>query len=426
MTKPTAPPPERLDALLADPSARVHFVGVAGSGMSALAHFRALEGKRVSGSDRDLDRGRVPEERASCERLGVALYPQDGAGAEGAALVVASTAVEAAIPDLARARALGVPVAHRAEWLAAHVRARRTVAIAGTSGKSTVVAMTFEALRGAGLDPALLSGGDVRALQVEGVRGNAWAGRGPLVVEADESDRSLVHYEPEVGVVLNLQRDHDEPSVTAEAFAVFLARTRGPKLLGEDPALEPFRAGARTFGFGPACDDRATEVALRADGSSFRFGGVDVALPVPGRHNVENAVAALASCAALGADVAAAARALAGFRGVARRFETVGRPRGAEVIDDFAHNPAKIAAALAAARLRARRLFVFFQPHGFGPLRFLRADLADAFVAGLKDGDRLFLGEVYDAGGTARRDVSSEDLAEDLRRRGVRAQRLVV
>jgi UDP-N-acetylmuramate-alanine ligase len=419
--------PRGLDATLADPRARVHFVGVAGAGMSALAHYRALGGAACSGSDRDFDRGLLAEERARCARLRVAVFPQDGSGVDGAALVVASTAVEAAIPDLARARALGVPIAHRSEWLAALVRARRTVAIGGTSGKSTVVAMTFEALRGAGADPGVVTGGDLRALQDDGLRGNAAAGSGPLVVEADESDKSLVRYAAEVAVVLNLQRDHDEIPETAKAFAEFLANARGARLLGEDAELGRFRTrGALTFGRGPACDFRAESVELLREGATFRFvepGGrsTPVRLPVPGLHNVDNATAALAAVALAGADVARAAAALAGFRGVARRFEVVGRPRGAEVIDDFAHNPAKIAAALAAARLRGGRLFAFFQPHGYGPTRFLRADLVAALAEGVRPGDRVLLGEIYFAGGTATKDVSSADLVADLRARGVDA-----
>jgi UDP-N-acetylmuramate-alanine ligase len=423
----TQPPSlETVDRLLLDRDARAHFVGVAGSGMSALAHLRALSGARCSGSDRDFDRGLLAEERARCARLGVEIFAQDGSGAEDAAVVVTSTAAEAAVPDLARARERGVPVVHRADWLAAHVRTRRTIAVAGTSGKSTVVAMVFEALRGADADPGVVTGGDLRALQVEGLRGNAWPGSGPLVVEADESDKSLVRYEPEVAVVLNLQRDHDEIPETAKAFATFLAATKGPRLLGDDPALAPFRAGARLVGRGTSCDWRADHVTLARDGSTFRLrgpSGIDVAVtvPVPGLHNVDNAVAALAACGEVGADLRRAAAALASFRGVARRFEVVGRPRGAEVIDDFAHNPAKIAAALATARLRGGRVLAFFQPHGYGPTRFLRHDLVDAFATGLRADDCVYLGEIYFAGGSTVKDISSADLVADLAKRGIAA-----
>jgi UDP-N-acetylmuramate-alanine ligase len=424
LTTADRPDPQRVDLLLLDPEVRAHFVGVAGSGMSALAHLRALSGARVSGSDRDFDRGLREDERARCARLGVALFAQDGSGVRGAGVVVASTAAESAVPDLALAKDLGVPVVHRAAWLAAHIRTRRTVAVAGTSGKSTVVAMVFEGLRGAGLDPGVVTGGDLRALQKDGLRGNAWSGSGPLVVEADESDKSLVEYAPEVAVVLNLQRDHDEIAETAKAFATFLAATKGRRLIGDDAALAPFRAGARRVGFTLDAEWGAEDVELGRDGSSFRLRGPDgfrtpVRLPVPGIHNVENAVAALAACGELGADVARAAAALASFQGVARRFEVVARPRGAEVIDDFAHNPAKIAAALATARLRGGRVFAFFQPHGYGPTRFLRADLVDAFATSLGPQDRAFLGEIYFAGGTTAKDISSADLVADLRARGV-------
>ncbi len=421
--------------MLVEPAARVHFVGVAGSGMSALAHHRALSGGKASGSDRDFDRGLLAEERSRCAQLGVDLFVQDGSGVDGAAIVVASTAVESAVPDLIRAREVGVPVAHRAEWLAALVASRPTIAIGGTSGKSTVVAMTFEALRGAGLDPGVVTGGDLRALQDEGHRGNAWAGSGPLVIEADESDKSIVHYAATVAVVLNLQRDHDEIDATAPAFAAFLAKAGRVRILGEDPALDRFRDGTlpllRTlaFGAGPSCEYRAEDMRLGREGSVFmlRTPGTEsfpVALPVPGRHTVENAVAALAAAAEIGADVKRAAAALARFRGVARGLETGGRPRGAEVVDDFAHNPAKIAAAIGAIRLRARRVFAFFQPQGFGPTRFLRADLATAFASALGPEDRVYFGDIYFAGGTAAKDISSADLAADLCALGVAASHL--
>jgi UDP-N-acetylmuramate-alanine ligase len=421
--------PNVVDATLRAKDARVHFVGVAGSGMSALAHARALEGGAASGSDRDFDRGLRDEERATCANLKVALYPQDGSGVDGAALVVASTAVEADVPDLRRARERGVPIVHRSDWLAAIVRARPTIAIAGTSGKSTTVAMTFEGLRGAGLDPGVLTGGDLLVLKGEGLRGNAYAGREPLVIEADESDKSLTRYAPTIAVVLNLQRDHDEIEATAGAFETFLKATRGPKILGDDRELDRFRKDALTVGFGPTCDVRARDLELRDDGTRFRLDlrsrrDVRVDLPLLGRHNVENAAAALAAIDAFGADVEAAAEALARYRGVARRFEIVGRPRGAVVVDDFAHNPAKVAAALAAARLFKGRVRAFFQPHGFGPLRFMRKDLADAIVANVRTGDEVFIGDVYFAGGTATADVSSADLVADLRARGVAAERV--
>ncbi len=400
--------------------ARFHYAGVGGSGMSALAQFQAMLGGRASGSDRGFDRGERPEARAQLEALGIAIHPQDGSGAGGdcGALVV-STAVEDSVPDVAEAKRLERPIVHRSEMLANWVGELRSIAIAGTSGKSTVVAMTFEILRATGRDPSVVTGGELVALQREGLWGNAWAGRSDLlVVEADESDGSLVRYRPAVGVALNLTRDHKPESEVAAMFATLRERTRETFVCGEDPALAPLRPGALVFGFGEGAAVRATDLELGPDASAFTVDGVRFTLPVPGAHNVENALAAIACCRAVGVEIAAMAAPLAAFAGVARRFQPLGSARGVEVVDDFAHNPAKIAAALATAQRRAGRVLAVYQPHGFGPTRFLREDLVETFAAGLRPRDRAFWLEVYYAGGTAVRDFSSADLARQIVERG--------
>ncbi len=398
---------------------RLHFAGVAGSGMSALAQFVSLKGGRASGSDRAFDRGQQPENRRKLEALGITIHPQDGTGLEGdcAALVV-STAVEETVPDVAAAKRLGVPILHRSELLAHLVAAHRTIAITGTSGKSTTTAMVFELLRGAGLDPSVITGGDLRALQAEGLWGNAWAGASDLlVIEADESDGTVVRYRPAVGVVLNLQKDHKEESVVLEMFRAFRDNVREALIVGEAGNLSGLRP-ATVFGFGPSAGLRAADVDLGPEGSRFTVDGVAFALAVPGRHNVENALAALAVGKALGLRREDLAGPLRSFQGVGRRFQVLGARRGVTVVDDFGHNPAKIAASLQTARLRADRILAVFQPHGFGPLRFLRADLAAMFAAELGPQDRLWLLEAHYAGGTAVRDVSSADLAADLQALG--------
>lgn len=404
-------------------AARFHYAGVGGSGMSALAQYQAMRGGRASGSDRGFDRGERPEARAQLESLGIALVPQDGSGAAGdCAAVVVSTAVEDQVPDVAEARRRALPIVHRSEMLAHWVETSRSLAIAGTSGKSTVVAMTFEILRGAGRDPSVITGGDLLALQRDGLWGNAWAGASDLlVVEADESDGSLVRYRPAVGVALNLTRDHKTEAEVAAMFATLRARTREAFVCGEDAALGALRDGAIVFGFGADASVRATDVELLPASSRFRAGGVAFALPVPGAHNVANALAAMATAHAVGVPFADMAGPLERFLGVARRFQPVGTARGVEVIDDFAHNPAKIAASLATARLRGRRVLAVYQPHGYGPTRFLREDFVETFVSDLRDGDRVWMLEVFYAGGTAVRDFSAADLVRDMAARGTAA-----
>lgn len=404
--------------------ARFHYAGVGGSGMSALAQFQAMLGGRASGSDRGFDRGERPEARAQLEALGVAILPQDGSGAGGdcAALVV-STAVEDSVPDVAEAKRRELPIVHRSELLARWVESFRSIAVAGTSGKSTVVAMTFEILRTAGRDPSVITGGDLVALQREGLWGNAWAGKSDLlVIEADESDGSLVRYRPAVGVALNLTRDHKPEREVAEMFATLKGRCREAFVCGADPALAPLRDGAQVFGDAPGVAVRASDVELGADGSTFAVDGVRFTLPVPGAHNVENALAAIAACRAVGVEVAAMPPALAVFAGVGRRFQSLGVANGVEVVDDFAHNPAKIAAALATAQRRAGRVLAVYQPHGYGPTRFLREDLVETFATGLRPQDRAWWLEVFYAGGTATRDFSSADITAQITERGRTAE----
>lgn len=330
------------------------------------------------------------------------------------------------MPDVAAARRLGVPVLHRSDLLAHFVARYRTAAVTGTSGKSTTVAMAFEILRGAGRDPSVITGGELVVLQREGRWGNAWAGASEfLVVEADESDGSVVRYHPAVGVLLNLQRDHKEMEAVAEMFRAFRAQVRETAIVGEAGNLREFTQDATVFGFGEGADLRAEEVDLGPDGSSFSVRSLSFRLPVPGRHNVENALAAMAACEALGVPLAAMVEPLAAFQGVARRFQVLGSRGGVTVVDDFGHNPAKVTASLQAAHLRVEdhggRVLAVFQPHGFSPLRFLQADFVEAFATELAPRDRLWFLDVFYAGGTASRDITSAEVIEEIAARGTAA-----
>ncbi len=399
----------------------IHFTGVGGAGMSALAQIHAMDGGPATGSDRDFDRGRGAALKSRLEALGVRLFPQDGSAiTRETALVVLSTAIESENPEIAAAKTLGVALMHRSEFLARHVAGMRTIAVTGTSGKSTVVAMIFEILEAAGRGPSVITGGALRSLQERGLTGNAWRGKSDLlVIEADESDGSLVNYRPAVGVFLNLTKDHLEVSALTEIFLKFRSNVQTALVNADDPALAGVRADA-TFGLSKG-DVLAEHVALDAAGARFTIKGVSFTLPAPGRHNVENAVAAVAACVNEGVSLADCARGLSGFKGVARRFQSLGSARGVEVVDDFAHNPAKIAATLAAARLRGRRVLGVYQPHGFAPTRHLKNELIAAFAEGLRPEDRLWLPDIYYVGGTASKDISSRDVVDPLRAKGLAA-----
>ncbi|MEN8007657.1 MAG: Mur ligase domain-containing protein [Candidatus Krumholzibacteriota bacterium] len=435
-------------AIRTDTKAWLHFAGLGGSGMSGLAQFHARAGGPTTGSDRAFDQGERQEVRSRLEGLGIGIFSQDGSFSSAAepgeicagqtcAAVVVSTAVEDKVPDIAAARELGIPILHRSELLARYVTDHRTIAVSGTSGKSTVTAMLFTILRDCGLDTGLLTGGPLTALVNDGLIGNAWApagsdqGDGPpfLVIEADESDGSLVRYHPWAGIILNLGLDHKDPAEIMAMFEVFRDNVSGPLIVGADDNLADLAAGAEVFGIGEG-DDRAgtwaRDVEPSPTGSDFRIENVRFHLPAPGLYNVRNATAAIAAGRACGLTLEQMAPAVAGFAGVSRRFEKVGDAAGVEVIDDFAHNPDKIAAALAAAHDRlgssGGRVLAVFQPHGFGPTRFLRDALVETFAAALAPEDVLWLPEIYFAGGTVTRDISAGDIVDEVRGLGREAR----
>ena len=418
-----APP---LQQTIPDPKGpkRFHYAGLGGSGMSALAQFQMMTGGRASGSDRAFDRSERPEMRSEFEALGIAVLKQDGSGiSPDCAALVVSTAVEEHVPDFAAAKAQGIPIIHRSELLAHFVAARRSIAITGTSGKSTVTAMVFEILRGSGADPSVITGGDLRLLQSQGLPGNAYAGASDLlVIEADESDGSLVRYAPAFGVILNLQRDHKEMNEVEAMFSTLRARVREVLVVGEDSNLDALAGASLRFGFSERAHVRGQDIELLPDDSRFRVEETIFTLPVPGAHNVANALAAIAACRTLGVTLAEMVAPLAAFQGVARRFQSLGVARGVEVVDDFAHNAAKVAASLKTARLRATRILAVFQPHGYGPTRFLRHDFVETFARELSTDDLLWMLEIHYAGGTATRDLSSADIVAEIAARGVAAE----
>jgi UDP-N-acetylmuramate--alanine ligase len=385
---------------------RVHVTGVAGVGMSAVAQAALGAGMAVSGSDRYNDGGESLPVLAQLRGAGVSLYPQDGSGVRaGTDAVVVSTAIEADNPDLAAAAAAGVPVLHRSALLARLAEGHCCLAVAGTCGKSTVTGMAGWILEQAGLDPTVVNGAPVTNWQSDARVGNVRTGRSDLwVIEADESDRSLLNYRPRHAVVTNMSADHFDLEETRRVFESFRARVSGLCIGALD-------GSAYLNGVIPE---------ISAGGCRFVFRGVDFHLALRGVHNVENALHATMLCGLAGVDVEQSAAALRTFRGIHRRLEIVACTGGVTVIDDYAHNPAKIAAALAATVPFARRLTVVWRPHGYGPLRSMLDGLADAFgVLRGSSGHRLLLLPVYDAGGTADRRIGSEALAGRLDAAGV-------
>ncbi|HEX6048563.1 MAG TPA: UDP-N-acetylmuramate--L-alanine ligase [Gemmatimonadaceae bacterium] len=387
---------------LLDPADRrpVHFVGVAGAGMSALAELFVRRGTVVTGCDATGD------PTGDLARLGIAVATgHDPSHVEGARAVVVSSALPKTHPELVRARELGLPVIRRAEALGEAVSGGDLVAIAGTHGKTTTTVMTTESLAASGREPTGVVGGRVGTWG-----GNLRYGSDRLfVVEADEYDRSFLALTPTVAVITNVEADHldiyadlDDIRTTFEQFAsparaiVLCADDSVANKLATPSSAEVIRYGLHS----PDARLLAVDVRMEGGGSLFEVEYDDemlgeVELAVPGMHNVLNALAAIGSGLALGVSVEAMAPGLAAFRGVERRFQRLGVASGVEVVDDYAHHPTEIRATLAAARTAfpGRRIIAAFQPHLFSRTR----DFAREFGEALAAADSVFIADIYPA-----------------------------
>ena len=410
------------------------FVGIGGSGMMPLATILARRGARVAGSDRSLDAGRVPAKFEALRALGVALHPQDGSGVTSPdQVVVASAAVEDSVPDMVRATELGCDQITRAALLAELFnQSLMPIGVAGTSGKSTVTGMIGWILHACGRDPTVMNGAVMTNFaRADAPFASALVGAGePFVSEVDESDGSIALYRPRVAVLNNVSRDHKEMAELRDLFGGFLARaTTAVVNIGdaEAAALASQAAHAITVAVEADADLAAHDLVPEPFAISFslivRPGTLlgqecppkrTIRLQVPGAHNVANALAAIGAAMAAGVPLADAATAVEGFTGLKRRFELVGEAAGVTVLDDFGHNPDKIAATLATLRAFPGRLLLLFQPHGYGPLKQLRAELAGAFATGMAADDVLVLPDPAYFGGTVAREVGSDALAADI------------
>jgi UDP-N-acetylmuramate--alanine ligase len=398
----------------------LHFVGIMGSGMSAIAQYLAWSGYEITGSDRIAFSVEMKDCKEKLERCGCTIFPQDGSGitATTGALVI-STAIEDDNADIAAAHKRGIPVLHRSDVLALLVASHRTIAVCGTSGKSTVAAMIFEILRACGKSPSLITGANLVQLSQEGLLGNAFQGdSGILVMEADESDGTLVKYHPELAVFLNISKDHKSVMETLGLFERLSSQTPWVIKNTDDPELNSIQA-ARTFGLSGRADCKPEAVKAVTPLGLFTLNGTDFELPLPGYHNLSNALGALCVCESQGCHLAAMVKPVREFRGVVRRFSLSRTPKGITVIDDYAHNPEKIKAAILTARDFGGRIFAVFHPHGYGPTRFLKDELVDTFAGLIRGTDEVNFLPIYYAGGTVKKDISSEDLADLVRKRVV-------
>lgn len=415
------------------------FCGIGGSGMMPLAQIAQSWGHPVAGSDRSRDSGRTPEKFAWLEANGFALFPQDGSGITSAdQVLIASAAIEDTVPEVARAKELGCLRLSRAELLSSLFNdAGFSVAVGGTSGKSTVTGMIGWIIAEAGHDPTVMNGAVMKNfVSPTNPFASARIG-GPTVFvsEVDESDGSIALYRPTIGVLLNVSLDHKSIEELRILFGDFVAASGVAVINRDSPEADHLAARIRhavTFGI------RAQNADITVDPGSIEHTahGISAAvidnrsrevfpliLSMPGLHNLSNALAAIAAASAAGIGVGLAAHALRSFTGLARRFDVVGTsPSGIAVIDDFGHNPEKCAATLRTLKATSGRVIAFFQPHGYGPLRQMGEELARTFARDLGPDDVTIMCDPVYFGGTVDRTVGSEQIAALINAAGGHAE----
>lgn len=426
------------DELLARP---FFFCGIGGSGMLPLAQILAGRGAQVAGSDRSRDQGRTPEKFAALEAQGFTLFPQDGSGITSKdQILVASAAVEDTVPEMVRAAELGCMKLTRAELNSILFNTSGAgIAIAGTSGKSTVTGMLGWIMQAAGREPTIMNGAVMKNFVTPDrpIASAVVGGRSIYVSEVDESDGSITLYRPAVGVLLNVSLDHKSMDELRVLFGDYLERSRIAAINADDPealALLPRAKEVITFGVeqekaqigivpGSIADGpvrQAASVIDRHDGSTH-----PLVLNMPGRHNLSNALAAIAGAACAGIPVGVAVEALGSFAGLARRFDIVGTSAGGvTVIDDFGHNPEKCAATLRTLKASPGRVIAFFQPHGYGPLKQIGHELAETFARELGPDDITLMCDPVYFGGTVDRSEGTERIVKLIADHGGKAEHI--
>jgi len=412
-----------------------YFIGILGSGMSALARIAHQMGHAVGGSDRNVS-GPIAEEFISS---GIGVYKQDGSGiAKFAAdrsievktiTIVKSTAIEDSVSDIVEARKNGILEIHRSDLLAEFFNVKKqSIAVAGTAGKTSVSTMLAYLLDACSLSPSFVIGGISRNFKAS----SRYCGSDYFVIESDESDGTIVKYQPQIGLLTNISREHKELDELFTLFEKFISNIKkdGAALINVscENAAKLYEKVKDNSG-GPAYktinfeysnnfkriigDFSVTDVSLMPGGSSFKINGVRFETGLIGRHNVENFAMSITAANIAGADLFNIAHAIKDYSGVARRLEVIGTHKQVVVIDDYAHNPHEIKTAINAVQIFKRPLIAVYQPHGYGPTSLTRNELCDAF-SDIKNGDRLIINEIYYAGGTVDKNISSREIVEEI------------
>ncbi|MBR4676590.1 MAG: UDP-N-acetylmuramate--alanine ligase [Bacteroidales bacterium] len=397
------------------------FIGIAGSGMSAVAQYLKGKGHKVSGSDRQFINGGSNETRQKLEALGIKCYPQgEGVLDADTDFAVVSTAIEDTVKEYKAAKDGGVKILHRSDLLAEICNKNFTIAVAGTSGKSTTTAMIFHVLKECGLEPSLITGAGLISLQNKGLIGNAFVGKSDiLVIETDESDGTIIKYKPKIGLILNIDKDHKEISELVPLFETFRRNTVETSIVNLDNPLSKKLDSGHNF----SCADSSAEnygygFSQDISGIEFCSGNQKFTLSVIGHHNMENALAAISVARLFKISDDKTAASLSSYEGIFRRNRIVFNDGKIMVMDDFAHNPAKICATLSACQKISKRVLAWFQPHGFAPSKLMKTELIERLSEILREDDIMIFSKIYYAGGTADKSISAEEFAEGLTKNG--------
>jgi UDP-N-acetylmuramate--alanine ligase len=404
----------------------IFFIGIAGTGMSALAQFLAGSGKSISGSDRYFTENGDNETLQKLGAEGILCYQQNGTGITNKVqLIIVSTAVEDAVLEIIMAKELKIPIIKRSDLLALIAATKRTIAVGGTSGKSTTGGMLFQILETAGYEPGIISGAGLVNIIKQGKIGNAKVGKGEwLIIEADESDGSIVKYHPEIGLLLNIDKDHQEIEELMEIFSTFKENTTGKFVVNASNKLAKTLSQNSESDFSSDENDagfKATDLVQNGMNIYFKINNIPFHLKTIGRHNMENASAAATVASLIGISLELSAKGLEQYEGIYRRHQLLGEKNGIKVIDDYAHNPAKCAASIKACQPIAPKVIAWFQPHGYGPTRFLKNDFIKEIAESLRPNDEIWMSEIFYAGGTAVKDISANELIVEIGKLGKNA-----
>jgi len=396
------------------------FSGVAGSGLSAIACFMKSRGYDVKGSDRLFDSSPGHRLKSWFQEMGIEIYPQDGSGVDKHTnLFIYSSAIEKGNPELVKATSLGITTKTRQEYLIGLTTSFNTIAVAGTSGKSTTSGLLAFLMKGLGLDPNFIGGGRVKQFMSGSNLGNYLTGKSDyLVLEACESDGMITHYKPSYTIILNISLDHHPINRTSTILRRLVENTTQYIVInGDDKRLTGLQDHRKTvtFSIHNPSPYRAEEITYLLSSTRFLLNGTRFEIPLPGEHNLYNALSCIALLSELGIPLHEIADTLRGFKGLYRRYDIHLNDRMGFVVDDYAHNPHKIHHLMSTVRMFKDNICYIFQPHGYGPTRFMKDEYIRVFIENLRDSDHLILLPIYYAGGTVRRDISSHDLLEGIR-----------